>query len=68
MFVNFLSRQGQIETSMPSAVPTGLIIPAYSPTDKSVGYFHLSLRDKTQIYKNLGMHPVVSASRAKDSL
>jgi len=35
---------------MPSAVPTGLKILAYSPTDKSVGYFHLSLWDKTKIW------------------
>ena len=42
---------------MLSAVPTGLKILAYSPTDKSVGYFYLSLWDKTQIYKNLGMRP-----------
>ncbi|MBF8278155.1 MAG: hypothetical protein HW390_3228 [Candidatus Brocadiaceae bacterium] len=31
---------------------------AYSPTDKSVGYFHLSLRDKMCICKNLEMHPL----------
>ena len=33
----------------------GLKILVYSPTDKSVGYFHLSLRDKTQSYKKSGM-------------
>ena len=34
-----------------SAVPTGLEILTSVPTDKSVGYFHLSLRDKMHIYK-----------------
>ncbi len=42
---------------MLSAVPTGLAILATVPTDKSVGYFHLSLRDKIPIYKKVGMHP-----------
>jgi len=45
---------------MPSAVPMGLKILAYSPTDKSVGYFHLSLWDKTQIYKNGEMLPTAT--------
>ena len=44
---------------MLSAVPTGLSIPASLPTDKSVDYFHLSLRDKIHICKNVGMHPTV---------
>ncbi len=36
-------------------VPMGLKTLAAGPTDKSVGYFHLSLRDKEQIHKKLGM-------------
>ncbi len=28
------------------------------PTDESVGYFHLSLRDKMHIYKKAGMYPI----------
>ena len=55
-----LANSGQRETSMLSAVPTGLEIPASVPTDKSVGYFHLSLRDKMHIYRKVGMHPAVN--------
>ncbi len=43
---------------MLSAVPTGLEILTSVPTDKSVGYFHLSLRDKMHIRKEVGMHNV----------
>ncbi|MEK7698918.1 MAG: hypothetical protein AAB332_00795 [Planctomycetota bacterium] len=50
------------ESVKQSVVPTGLKILAYSPTDKSVGYFHLSLRDKTQICKKSGMLPILYAS------
>ena len=48
---------------MQSTVPMGLKIPAYSPTDKSVGCFHLSLWDKTQVYKNLGMHLIATLKK-----
>ena len=44
--------------AMQSAVPTGLKILPSGPTDKSVGYFHLSLRDKMHIYKKMGMNPI----------
>ncbi|MEK6729397.1 MAG: hypothetical protein AABY76_05170 [Planctomycetota bacterium] len=47
--------------AMQSAVPTGLKILPSDPTDKSMGYFHLSLRDKMHIYKNVGMHPIRTA-------
>ena len=50
---------------MLSAVPTGLEFLASDPTDKPVGYFHLSLRDKMHIYKKVGMHPSVFILVAK---
>ncbi len=43
---------------MHSVVPTGRKILAAGPTDKSVGCFHLSLRNKEQICKNLGVLPM----------
>jgi len=57
ILVNALCWQCRLEMLMLSAVPTGLAILTTVPTDKSVGYFHLSLRDKIPIYKKVGMHP-----------
>ncbi len=52
------SSTGTAEDVKHSAVPTGLKNPFPDPTDKSVGYFHLSLRDKTQICKKTEMIPL----------
>ena len=51
ILVNTVSWQGRLNMLKLSAVPTGREILTSVPTDKSVGYFHLSLRDKTHIYK-----------------
>ena len=52
-----LSCRGWLETLILLAIPAGLKILASAPTDKSVGYFHLSLRDKMHICKKVGMYP-----------
>ena len=69
ILVSALCWQCRLEMLMLSAVPTGLAILATVPTDKSVGYFHLSLRDKIPIYKKVGMHPTPTEnSRQKEVL
>ena len=66
------SISGLLQTSYPvnvrmSVVPTGLEIVDTVPTDKSVGYFHLSLRDKMHVYKKMGMHPQLIKDMCKGS-
>ncbi len=57
IIVNLLSCQCQLVSR-----PYGTRNCGHGPTDKSVGYFHLSQRDKMHVYKKMGMHTIELAA------